>query len=268
MKVIVISLESASYRRRRMERILSELNIDFEFFNAFVGANVTKEFLIQSGLSINLNLTSSELGCLLSHIYVWRKFVESDFEETLILEDDVHFADSFKLFIQKIELPSGLGIFKLETMLSHIKVSKLSLLNINGINIHRSFSPHAGAAGYVLNKQTAEHLLSQLYKIRNTVDIELFDPFAQKITTVPVYQCIPALIIQDFVLPIYKQDTNLSSQIGRDRVIFTQPKQVSLYVKILTMLKERARPFYLWFYNMISLFHGKISLLVKFDNDL
>lgn len=41
-------------------------------------------------------MTLGEIGCFLSHYYIWQKMVESNEQEVLILEDDIKFEPFFK----------------------------------------------------------------------------------------------------------------------------------------------------------------------------
>lgn len=41
-------------------------------------------------------MTLGEIGCFLSHYYIWQKMVESNEQEVLILEDDIKFEPYFK----------------------------------------------------------------------------------------------------------------------------------------------------------------------------
>lgn len=47
-------------------------------------------------------MTMGEIGCFLSHFYIWQNIVEKKLDEVLILEDDIRFEPYFKENAEKI----------------------------------------------------------------------------------------------------------------------------------------------------------------------
>lgn len=41
------------------------------------------------------HMTMGEIGCFLSHYYIWKKMIENEQNEVLILEDDIRFELNF-----------------------------------------------------------------------------------------------------------------------------------------------------------------------------
>ena len=44
----------------------------------------------------NRPMTFGEVGCFLSHYFIWLKIIAEDWEKILILEDDIDFEDNFR----------------------------------------------------------------------------------------------------------------------------------------------------------------------------
>jgi glycosyl transferase family 25 len=77
-----------------MEARFHNLELEFEFIVAVDGKTLSENDLAIYSKTIALRdfgreLTPGELGCAFSHIKMWQKLVNSDYEEVLILEDDV-----------------------------------------------------------------------------------------------------------------------------------------------------------------------------------
>ncbi|XP_068617577.1 glycosyltransferase 25 family member [Battus philenor] len=115
-EIYVINLERRKERRNYMEMSLKELGIDFTMFNAIDGRNL--EFCNLKEYSITLlpgyedpyhkrPMKAGEVGCFLSHYYIWEQIVEKHFKTTLVLEDDIHFVPYFRqqflLLLQELE---------------------------------------------------------------------------------------------------------------------------------------------------------------------
>eukprot|EP00079_Xenopus_tropicalis_P018740 XP_004920921.2 PREDICTED: procollagen galactosyltransferase 2-like [Xenopus tropicalis] len=47
-------------------------------------------------------LTSGEIGCFLSHYYIWKEVVDRGLEKSLVIEDDVRFEPLFKHKLMKL----------------------------------------------------------------------------------------------------------------------------------------------------------------------
>ena len=111
-KVYVINLKKETKRR---ENIINELRkqnlIDFEIIEAINGEKIEKSNLDQLISKNNkfINPTNThmnvpEICCALSHINVYKKFLQTDKEYALIFEDDAVFLDEFSKKLQKFVL--------------------------------------------------------------------------------------------------------------------------------------------------------------------
>ncbi|XP_055592223.1 glycosyltransferase 25 family member [Uranotaenia lowii] len=103
--IYMINLERRSERRRKMFNNFDELGLEVEYFPAVDGKKLTDEKLVKIGIEFlpgyvdpyhKRPMTMGEIGCFLSHYYIWDKMVELNQQEVLILEDDIRFEPYFK----------------------------------------------------------------------------------------------------------------------------------------------------------------------------
>jgi len=92
-EIFVISLEGAVERRRLITEQLSRLGMDFRFFDAVNGRQLTPEQQNayagrRRRLLFGRDLTPGEIGCLLSHRGVYLRIAEENIPAALVLEDD------------------------------------------------------------------------------------------------------------------------------------------------------------------------------------
>uniref|UniRef100_A0A8C1TVD0 Si:ch211-13f8.2 n=1 Tax=Cyprinus carpio TaxID=7962 RepID=A0A8C1TVD0_CYPCA len=104
-QVYLINLKRREDRRDRMLRSLEVLGIDFTLTDAVDGKALNSTQLRALGIEMlpgykdpysDRVLTKGEIGCFLSHYNIWKKVVELQQQQVLVLEDDVRFEPSFK----------------------------------------------------------------------------------------------------------------------------------------------------------------------------
>lgn len=104
-RIFMINLVRRPERRIRMERNFREIGLDVEHIAAIDGKQLTQEYLEEIGVKIlpgyadpfhNRPMTKGEIGCFLSHFWIWEKQVVEKMNEILILEDDIRFEPYFK----------------------------------------------------------------------------------------------------------------------------------------------------------------------------
>ncbi len=167
MRTFVISLKDAAARRNFMTQQLEKLGIDFEFLDAFYGAdyyNDEKYFARKSSRRYEKRLmTPGEIGCALSHQAIYRKMIDENIPYALIFEDDAVISpDILKVLpeLEKYIKPNQL-----------ITLAKCDLIyNKNRIHLYDGYylsKPYmikygsmAQTPGYIITKEAAEKILS------------------------------------------------------------------------------------------------------------
>ncbi|XP_062562342.1 glycosyltransferase 25 family member [Armigeres subalbatus] len=103
--IYMINLERRPERRKKMFSNFDELGLDVEFFPAVDGRQLNDDKLQEMGIRFlpgyadpyhKRPMTMGEIGCFLSHYYIWEKMVALGQEVVLILEDDIKFEPYFK----------------------------------------------------------------------------------------------------------------------------------------------------------------------------
>nr|XP_039271769.1 procollagen galactosyltransferase 1-like [Styela clava] len=107
--VFVVSLERMRDRRLRMTRSFAMYGINYTLFEAVDGEKLNKSYLDSLGIKVlpgyknpddDSNITVGEIGCFLSHYFIWKEILEKKYESTIIFEDDIRFKPKF---IQKFK---------------------------------------------------------------------------------------------------------------------------------------------------------------------
>ncbi|XP_056328120.1 procollagen galactosyltransferase 2 [Danio aesculapii] len=104
-QVYLINLKRREDRRDRMLRSLEVLGIDVTLTDAVDGKAMNSTQLRTLGIEMlpgykdpysDRVLTKGEIGCFLSHYNIWKKVLELQQQQVLVLEDDVRFEPNFK----------------------------------------------------------------------------------------------------------------------------------------------------------------------------
>lgn len=211
----VISLTTATERRKHIIREFGKHGIEFEFFDA-----ITPDLIddVCQKLTIDLNqnqrLSQGEKACFLSHVCLWQKMIDENTPYTVIFEDDVILSEDINQFLDKnfISLCQHFDIIKLETFFekTHLKYESTH----KNRTINQLKSPHMGASGYIISQQGAKYLLEN---IKNTpihqmmaIDHVIFEMFIKQLN---IHQINPAVCVQTMFL----DKTSLPSQLEHYR---------------------------------------------------
>lgn len=164
IKIYVINLQTEQDRR---ERILSEakrLALDLRIETAVIGAELDSDYLtkfeFESRRIIGRKLSSGEVGCYLSHLNCLEKFLNTQDEYAIIVEDDVKLDSKLARFITSIEENKPSPLF--DVLLLGYRNGYGSFWGKNVWNNHkliRFVDCGYGAHGYLISRQGAEKIL-------------------------------------------------------------------------------------------------------------
>nr|XP_039248026.1 procollagen galactosyltransferase 1-like [Styela clava] len=107
--VFVINLERNRDRRLRINKSFAMHGINYTLFEAVDGKLLNKSYMDSLGIKVlpgykspdgGADMTVGEIGCFLSHYFIWKKILKNKYESTIIFEDDVQFRPKF---IQKFK---------------------------------------------------------------------------------------------------------------------------------------------------------------------
>jgi GR25 family glycosyltransferase involved in LPS biosynthesis len=101
--VKVINLKRRPDKLKEISKKLKSLEISFDIFEAIDGSNIllTKEQELMFRNN-DFNNKRGVIGCALSHYYLWKELINSNYPYYIIIEDDADFCDGFKEKLLKI----------------------------------------------------------------------------------------------------------------------------------------------------------------------
>lgn len=112
--IIILPERYTLYASKCIERLVAK-GFDLSrvsFFNGINGNNPDKPFKTYDGWSIpnhtnswwNRPVSNGEIGCGLSHYYVWRDALTKGYNNILILEEDFYFYDNYDMYINTLDI--------------------------------------------------------------------------------------------------------------------------------------------------------------------
>jgi len=179
-KIYCINLERREDRRKEAEAEFQKFNLDFEFFKGVDGHS----------LNIKGGIKPGHIGCVMSHLNLYKHLKEQEGDIFMITEDDVVFADNFiDFYLDRIKnVPNDWHLLYFGG--NHNSLS----LNIVSPNIHKlqkTYTTHC----YVVKKCYLDLLIDEFDNkdiFNSEVDVHL-----SKIQTkVPCYGFTPSIAWQ------------------------------------------------------------------------
>jgi len=201
MKTFVISLSKAKERRNHIVEEFAKQKVDFEFFDAITPENID---IAISNLSLGgyvSELHKNEIGCLLSHMLLWKKAIDDQLDYIAIFEDDIYLGENAKDFLSdNAWIQKKCQVIKLEVFYKTISVaskkSNLSAPDNRMLLLLRE--AHMGCGGYILTQSAAKKLLSFIVESKVLIPVDHF--LFRECPELKIYQLSPALCIQDMIL--------------------------------------------------------------------
>ncbi|MFC0819812.1 glycosyltransferase family 25 protein [Moraxella marmotae] len=232
MKNYVISLTTADVRRQHITQEFGKQNIAFEFFDAITPKDIDElAAKFNPYLKDSTLLTDGEKACFLSHVCLWQKMIDDDLDYMAVFEDDVYLGENAGVFLADTGWLDGLGIdyLKTETFLQERKLAK-DAINLPDNRVAKILrEPHLGTAGYIISKQVAKSLLDFIQQLDThalkPIDHLMFEEYSKTKTAIPIYQMLPAIVAQEFIL--YPNRDTLPSDLkqSRDQRVKNKPKR-------------------------------------------
>ena len=214
-KIYVVNLKRDNARRKNIINEIEKQNIkNYEIIDAIDGNELSEQEL--NNLSYkdknlinpwNIKMSPSQVGCALSHIKIYKKFIKTDYNYALILEDDAVFIQSFNEDLKKLIL-KNITDKKQILLLSELKEFFSKPIDKNNsyeiVNVTNAFFTHS----YIINKEAAKSIIKFNYPIKTIADNFVFFKIycGVKITGLNPY-----LLDQDsinFKTTIIKETTN------------------------------------------------------------
>lgn len=219
----VINMDAAKDRLAHMKSVLDHFNIPFVRQAGVIGVDLEFPNINFSAWSYKYlhgrQWAPRELGCYLSHLECLKKFIDSDAEYALILEDDVTIThDVFKLIDSAMSFRSDWNMLRLSTV-NHGKWWPVRDLG-GGSSLAVCLTREKGAGGYLVDRKAAAQMIKHLLPMRLAWDIAFDLEWLLGFKTLGVYP-----------MPI-NQQSDFDSQIQND-LQKIKIKGLSKYVTVM-----------------------------------
>ncbi len=180
-KIYIVNLKKDEKRRENIIREVKKQNLtNYEIVDAVDGSKLNQNELNNATFKNkkhlnpwNSKMSPSQIGCALSHIKVYEKFIKTGFEVALILEDDAIFVRDFNNNLKQLIL-KNFKFKKQIVLLSELKEFHGKALdsvdNYEIVNVSNAFFTHA----YMINKEAARSIISFNYPVKTIADNFVF----------------------------------------------------------------------------------------------
>jgi glycosyl transferase family 25 len=201
MKTYLINLDRDTERLAHVRARLDSFKIPFERFPAVNGKETGDTFLVEFAAARpkknGKGWGAGQIGCFLSHYYVWEKVAKGSDEYALILEDDGYLSSELPAFVKNLDwIPEDADIVRLEVPTCAVKTRLAK--QVGQRKLYRILSTSWCAGAYIINRSCAQRLLNLPPAKHMPTDRMLFCFEDSEIArSLNIYQIAPALSIQD-----------------------------------------------------------------------
>ena len=181
MKIFVVSLIEAVDRRRSIESNLTSLGLEFEFFDAVRGSELSQSELEHYCDSNTLQdhkkwMSPGAIGCAISHFEVYQMIIEQNLDRAVVLEDDMLVQEDFRVVMDHLErMPLSREVILLYyRSAGEVRLDAGKPITISDrYNIYTPFSngplPNT-TGGYCISIEACRSLIDYLHPIRMASD--------------------------------------------------------------------------------------------------
>lgn len=185
-----------------MEAILAEQGVSFQFVEAVDGSSPNAGFnTFWSADPRRGLLNAGEIGCMLSHIAIWRRLVAEGIACSIVLEDDLCLGRGFGKLVAKLGTLPDLGLLKLETDCDPVVTEAKPATSVGLHDCHQLIGGAGRTGAYAIWQSAAIQLLSCVDSFVDSVDIEMFRPRQTRPGWPDIYQLVPAICVQAELVP-------------------------------------------------------------------
>lgn len=225
----VISLEDSKHRRAAFSRQASGLDLDWSFFAAHKGLVSPLVYNERNAIRrFGRSLFPPEIGAYVSHFKCWEWLINSEYQQAIILEDDVLVDWQAITELSQCNL-SVYGIELLRMFATHPIKCKIVMYRFLSSHCHlvRTMGMYLGMQGYMITKAGAGRLVEKYTNITSPIDWVMTRYWDHKLEN---YSLFPFPIIEQHVpstigarhaaietIPVWDRVIRFSWRIG-DRV--------------------------------------------------
>lgn len=194
MKIFIINLEEDITRKKHMISICNQKKLNYEFIKAIKGSSYKdiQQCLLYKNETFNQihrYLSKGEIGCILSHRFIFNKIIKENINFALILEDDVNLLPQinkilcfdFNQLNFDIILLGYHGKSRENLILNTKFIQKLD----SEISLHKLLENAYGTYGYIVSMKGAKKLLSLTQDFILPIDHYTGDPSKINLFCIP-----------------------------------------------------------------------------------
>ena len=239
----IINLKRCIKKKTKMiEKMKQYPEINYSFFEAIDGQEINNNFMDKNNYQIleswrdplnNIKIKLGEIGCSLSHYKIYEKIIESDYDVTLILEDDVEFTSDF---FNKLNITlNNLETIKNWDILFLGRKKLTNTIEIVVKNDIHNYSYSYWTIGYLINKNACEKIINSNF-IKNIIPIDEFLPLAGNNSNLKKYKNIHNIDLNLYVLQndIIKPEKNAFKCSDTEISTFLKSNNNKCKLKIIT----------------------------------
>lgn len=211
LNIWVITLKNAFERQQRVEQIMQQHRLPFNFLygvDGRLGLHPLLEKFDGHAFLRNHGRYSvpGEAGCYASHYLAWQKAVELD-EPVIVLEDDFAVSEDVQqVFRQAYRLieEQGFGFIRLER--DKVKMPAKRVWAESGIEVFRFYKIPQSMTGYIVSPEAAKAFIAASDRFILPVDYFIRHMYLHK---QPVYVIRPS--------PVWGDDANIATTMDNRR---------------------------------------------------
>lgn len=199
MKILVISLEEATDRRKFQKKYLLDLGLEFEIIRATSPDTLSQDnYLHIDWLRWERCMRDTEKACFISHLRCW-SLIAGATEPMLIIEDDAILSVNAPAALRAIENMKGIDRVNLETTGKKKYINNMQVL-CGSLSFCELLWDRSGAGAYILWPDAAKKLIN-LAEMRGAALVDAFLNSAGR--SMNCAQVWPAIAIQPCMSPLY-----------------------------------------------------------------
>ncbi|MEE8601602.1 glycosyltransferase family 25 protein [Euzebya tangerina] len=174
-KVVVLSLPTATERRRRFEASVPTCSLPWSFFDAHTGLDPALTYDDRAARRAKgRSLTAGEIGCYSSHLGIWRQLLAGEDQAYIVLEDDV-IADW--LFLRALAdhrpVDHGISYLRLYYKRTPRYVERQRPFLTRSTALIELLDPAFGTQAYYIARPAARHFLARFSTVSRPIDDQL-----------------------------------------------------------------------------------------------
>ncbi len=149
-------------------------------------------------------LTKGEIGCFLSHKFVWGKLLSSNEKWAVVFEDDIKISPQISQFIiQDNWIPEGVDFIQIFVWGEKQKIKILNEKELfNGFKLYQQVKPFpSGTQAYIFSRKFAELAVNYSNILYAPVDDFISNPAYPINSFVKVWRLNPALVTTNDAIP-------------------------------------------------------------------